>query len=159
MEEYLPAHLKHLEHSKLFRALDQAVSSFRQNKVIDDKFLAVLVKTMASEFEKACDHLPVSSRTLDLQDTARIANYRFDRGYWELVIPDATIAIKDSKSGTVLLRQQAPVLSIQGSGGGLRKGKRKTESIKRAHTRQVARDSRREDSLDDSEFSDDDWEP
>ena len=160
MKEFLPPHLRHLEHSKLFKALESAVASFRANKIVDDTFVSTLVQTMASEFEKACDHLPVSSRTLDIGDGARIANYRFDRGYWEIVVPDASVVIKDSKSGTVLLRQNAKTLAVEGSGGGIRKGKRKTESIKRAHTRQVARDSRREEVDEDSDYDEDDeWEP
>jgi hypothetical protein len=165
MSAYLPSHLKHLQHTTLFTSLESALASFRANHIIDEAFVKILVSTMASEYEKACERVPVNTRALEIAETSvGISNYRFDRGYWEIVVPNATIILKDSKSGTILMKQHVANLSIEGSGGGLRKGKRKSESIKRAHTRQVARDSRRNEAEDDSDFEEDDdedgeWKP
>ena len=167
LREYLPPHLKHLQHSKLFTSLEQSVSSFRANKIVDERFMEALVQIMASEFEKACDRAPINCISLNLADNAKLSNYRFDRGYWELVVPDMQVSVVDDHSSTVIFKERANV-SIEGSGGGLRKGKRKSESMKRAHTRQVAKDARKastkketddEDEDVKDEFSDEEWTP
>ena len=162
LTQHLPNHLKHLQHSTLFKALEVSVAQFVANKIIDDAFLGALVRTLAAEFEKACDRSPVNSKAVEIADSSQIANYRFDRGYWEIVVPQTSVLITDNKTTTVLFRDSVNV-SIEGSGGGLRKGKRKSESIKRAHTRQVAHDTRRRevesDEDEDSEDEDGDWNP
>ncbi|NDD93290.1 hypothetical protein EBZ37_14570 [bacterium] len=152
MEKYLPAHLKHLSHSRLFSALDHALGSFRANRIVDERFVEALVTALGKEFEKACDRNPVNTRSVQLSEDGKVVNYRFDRGYWEVVVKDTEISVVDSKMSSVIFREKSDV-SVEGSGGGLRKGKRKSESMKRAHTRLVARDTRR------SEDSSDDWEP
>jgi hypothetical protein len=156
--EYLPPHLKHLKHSRLFEALDHSLMMFRANHIIDEKLVETLVIIVASEFEKTCDKQPVNGRTLQFPDSSRIANYRFDRGYWELVIPKSQVSVVDSRASSVIFRETNDI-SIEGSGGGLRKGKRKSESIKRAHTRQVAKDSRAVSSDEEDYDEDEDWTP
>lgn len=167
LRDYLPAHLKHLQHSKLFISFEHSVSSFRANKIVDERFIEALVQIMATEFEKACDRSPVNCISLNLADNSKLSNYRFDRGYWELVVPDMQVSVVDDHSSTVIFKERANV-SIEGSGGGLRKGKRKSESMKRAHTRQVATDARRvsikkqsddENDEEGDEFSDEEWTP
>jgi hypothetical protein len=162
LAQHLPNHLKHLQHSALFKALERSVAQFAANKIVDDAFLGALVRALATEFEKACDRQPVNSKALEIADSSQIANYRFDRGYWEIVVPKTSVLITDNKTTTVLFRDSVNV-AIEGSGGGLRKGKRKSESIKRAHTRQVAHDTRRKDKESDEDEGyddeDEDWNP
>ncbi len=159
LNSFLPTHLRHFEHSKVFKALSQAVEPFQKNKIIDDEFVEALVTCIASEFEKACDTPPVSHRVLQLPGDAPIVNYRFDRGYWELVFQKSNVIVRDNKTSNIVFKQEANMLAIEGCGGGLRRGKRKTESIKRAFSRQIARDSRKIESESEYQDSDEDWVP
>lgn len=159
----LPNHLRHLQHSQLFSGLVASVTQFHTNKIVDEKFIAKLVEAFACEFEKAFDRHPVNCKTLEISENSTIINYRFDRGYWELVVPDTTLVILDQSNGRSSFFRDSITVGIEGAGGGMRKGKRKSESIKRAHTRQVAKDTRWEGSSDDSEVQDSDdsgeWVP
>ena len=162
LKEFLPANMKHIQHSKLFQSLEGSLSQFYGNKIVSAKFVAKLVDVLVSEFEKAFDRQPVSSRILEVSPNSAIVNYRFDRGYWEIVLPSTSVMITDKASGTTTFFRESVDVSFEGSGGGLRKGKRKSESIKRAHSRQVAKDTRyvkEAESDEDEEYSDGDWEP
>jgi hypothetical protein len=100
---------------------------------------------------------------LEISEGSTIVNYRYNRGYWEIVSPSTSVLVSDHNTGKTLYFKDSINLAIEGSGGALRKGKRKSESIKRAHTRQVAKDVRYQGSSDESEdydFDDDgDWKP
>ena len=152
----LPTHLKHFQHSRLFTGLVESMDTFYKNKIIDDSFVERLVPVFASEFEKAFDRYPVNSKSLEIAEDASIVNYRFDRGYWEIVIPETTVMISDQSNGRSCFFRDAVSVKIEGSGGGMRKGKRKSESIKRAHTRQVAKDTRWEGSSDEEDEEEED---
>lgn len=157
LNSFLPSHLRHLEHSKLFKALESAIEPFRKNQIVDDEFLWLLFEALAIEFEKSCESVAVKDRVLVLPSQPPIVNYRFDRGYWELVLPKTQVVVRD-KSQTIY-EVEANLVSIEGSGSGLRKGKRKTESVKRAFSRQMAKDSRRDEDSSDPSSEDGDWIP
>ena len=162
--QYLPVKMKHLQHSKLFKSLEQALAPFIANKIVDTRFISKLVDVFALEFEQSFDKPPVSANILELSDNSAIINYRFDRGYWEVVVPQTTVMLTDQATGTTTFFRESVDVSIEGSGGALRKGKRKSESIKRAHSRQVAKDTRyRAKSDDESDYDDEDgdaeWKP
>jgi hypothetical protein len=162
LSTFLPGHLRHLQHSKLFKAIETAVDPFRKNKIVDDEFAEALVMCIATEFEKTCETPPISNRVLELPGDAPILNYRFDRGYWELVFAKSNVIVRDTKSSNVVFKREANMLAIEGSGSGLRRGKRKTESIKRAFSRQIARDSRKHSESEsdyEEEGSDEEWVP
>ena len=162
LAEYLPDNMKHLKNSKLFTALEDALKPFLANKIVDAKFVNRLIVSLATEFDKAFDRPPVNSRILELAESSSIVNYRFDRGYWEVVVPQTTVMLTDKTLGTTTFFKEGVDVSIEGSGAALRKGKRKSESIKRAHSRQVAKDARYKSESDDDDFSDDDdgeWRP
>ena len=159
LKELLPNHLKHLQHSKLFKSLETAVSTFQQNKIVDEVFLKLLVRTLATEFEKMFDRPPVNARVVEIADNSSIVNYRFDRGYWEIVIHDTSVMVSDKSTSTTIFFSDAQDVSVEGSGSSLRKGKRKSESIQRAHTRQVAKDARYQDTDSDADEGESEWEP
>lgn len=164
LDQYLPAHMKHLKHSNLFSALETAIGPFIENKIVDARFVEKLIEIFAMEFDKAFDRQPINSRILELSYSSSIVNYRYDRGYWEVVVPQTTIMITDKSTGTTIFFRDSVDVSIEGSGGPLRKGKRKSESIKRAHSRQVAKDTRyaepNSEGGDDEDFDgDEEWRP
>jgi hypothetical protein len=162
LAEYLPDNMKHLKSSKLFAALEDALQPFIANKILDTKFVSRLVSIFASEFDKAFDRPPVNSKILELAESSSIVNYRFDRGYWEVVVPQTTVMLTDKATGTTNFFKAGVDVSIEGSGAALRKGKRKSESIKRAHSRQVAKDARYKSDSENEEYSEDDdaeWRP
>ena len=162
LKDMLPNHLKHLSESALFRSLEETIAYFTQHKIVEEPFVAKLVEIMAAEFERACDRAPINSRMLEIAEGSSIINYRYNRGYWSVVVPSTSVLVSDHTGGSTLFFQESVDMAIEGSGGSLRKGKRKSESIKRAHTRQVARDVRWTGSSDESdeyEGSDDEWKP
>ena len=166
LKSYLPGHLKHLAESVLFKSLDKSIAYFLEHRIVDQTFAAKLVELLAVEFERACDRTPINSKMLEIAEGSSIINYRYHKGYWEIVVPSTSVMVSDHTSGSTNLFQSCVDLAIEGSGGAIRKGKRKSESIKRAHTRQVARDVRWTESSDESEEeydgdSDDDteWNP
>jgi hypothetical protein len=167
IESYLPNHLKHLRESVLYKSLDQSVSYFLENRIVDERFVGKLVEILATEFERACDRVPINSKMLEIAEGSSIVNYRYHKGYWEIVVPGTSAMVSDHTTGSTSMFQSSVDVAIEGSGGPLRKGKRKSESIKRAHTRQVAKDIRWDGSSDesedeyesDAEEEDDDWKP
>ena len=159
VKKLLPSHLKHLQHSKLFNSLEKAVSIFTANKIVSEEFLLLLVTTLGEEFEKMYDRPPVNSRVVDIAENSSIANYRFDRGYWELVVPSTSVMVTDKAEARTIFFADSIDLAVEGSGSGLRKGKRKSQSIQRAHTRQIARDTRYESSDDSQDDEDEEWKP
>ena len=158
LKTHLPNHLKHLHHSKLFKSLESAVSIFQQGKIVNDAFLELLVKTLGMEFEKLFQRPPVNARIVEIAENSSIVNYRFDRGYWEVVLPTTSVMVSDKNTGTTVFFADSVNVSVEGSGSSLRKGKRKSESIQRAHTRQVAKDTRYKNE-DDEDDDDEDWNP
>ena len=166
LKAYLPGHLKHLAKSMIFKSLEKSIYYFLEHRIVDQVFAAKLVEILASEFERACDRAPVNSKMLEIAEGSSIVNYRFHKGYWELVLPSTSVMVSDHTSGATTLFKSSVDVSIEGSGGPIRKGKRKSESIKRAHTRQVARDVRWNGSSDEDEeedegesVEDEDWNP
>jgi hypothetical protein len=162
ISDYLPRNLRHLEHSKLCVSLQESLSHFADNQIVDEAFVRKFVEVFASEFDAAFDRAPINSKVLQLSEDSAIVNYRFDRGYWSIVVPGTTVMVTD-QTKTALFKDKVN-LAIEGSGGGLRKGKRKSESIKRAYSRQIAKDVRWNESSNsdesESELDDDssDWE-
>jgi len=166
LKSYLPGHLKHLSESVLFKSLESSIAYFLEHRIVDQVFAAKLVEILAAEFERACDRAPINSKMLEITEGSSIVNYRYHKGYWELVLPSTSVMVSDHTSGGTALFQSCVDVSIEGSGGPIRKGKRKSESIKRAHTRQVARDVRwtgssdeSEDEYEDESDQDGDWNP
>lgn len=163
ISDFLPRNLRHLEHSKLFKSLAESIAQFAENRIVDEVFLRKLVEVFAAEFDAAFDRAPVNSRILQVSDNSGIINYRYDRGYWSIVVPSTSVVVSDQSTGKTAVFKDKVNVSIEGSGGGLRKGKRKSESIKRAYSRQIAKDVRwNEEDTDESEseLDDDssDWE-
>jgi len=155
LKDFLPTHLKHLSESFLFRSLEDSIAHFQTHRIVDQAFVKKLVEIMCNEFERACDRAPINSRMLEIAEGSTLINYRYNRGYWELVSPTTSVLVSDNNTGKTLFFKDSINLAIEGSGFALRKGKRKSESIKRAHTRQVAKDARYDGSSDESENFDD----
>ena len=166
LKSYLPNHLKHLSESVLFQSLDKSISYFLEHRIVDHQFVAKLVQILSAEFERACDRAPINSKMLEISEGSSIVNYRYHKGYWQIVVPSTSAMVSDHNTNASTLFHSAVDVSIEGSGGPLRKGKRKSESIKRAHTRQVAKDVRYSGSSDESDVDfesgseeDADWRP
>ena len=166
LRAYLPGHLKHLAESVLFKSLENSIAYFLEHRIVDQVFAAKLVEILAAEFERACDRAPINSKMLEIAEGSSIVNYRYHKGYWEIVLPSTSVMVSDHTSGDTSVFKSSVNVAIEGSGGAIRKGKRKSESIKRAHTRQVARDVRWTGSSDESEDDyegesdeDADWKP
>lgn len=82
LSDFLPRNLRHLEHARLFNALEESITQFAENQIVDENFLRKLVEVFANEFDAAFDKAPINSRTLQLSEKSGIINYRYDRGYW-----------------------------------------------------------------------------
>ena len=165
-KDFLPGYLMHIHHSKLFKSLVLSIEYFHKNKIVDEKFIHKLISAFAEEFVETFARYPVNSRILEISENSSIVNYRFDRGYWEFVLPGCSIMVSDQSTGRTLYFHEADNIGLEGCGLGLRKGKRKLESINRAHTLQVAKDTRwranskEEDSVDEDEDDEDgEWIP
>ncbi len=136
VEESLPTHVKHFQHSALFAGLSDAIEELISERVLLHEHASALVEMAAVAFEEEFEKPPVSLTALNLGTGTGITNYRHDSGYWELVIRGPVEVQLDNMKNTVGL------LGIEGSGGSLSKGKTTAQGLRAAHTRQQALDGK-----------------
>ena len=166
LSEELPLHLQHLKYTCLYQSLEESIKYFFENKIINKEFISKLIQIFAIEFEKSFDRNSINSKILEISENSQIINYRYNKGFWSIVIPNTTLLVTDhhisAPTGKTIFFKESVNVCIQGSGGALRKGKRKSESIKRAHTRQIAKDARWQQDRDEDDSDEDDsdeWKP
>ena len=155
IEDFLPPHLKHWKHSKLFKSLEMTLSQF--DGMLENRQITILIKKIIS-----IELLKIFENTkFEIPPGFGIENYRYNSTYWEIVVPKATVRLNDNSTGKTRFFDSGVDVAIEGSGGSIRKGKRKVESIKRASSRQTAQDlkkKRREEEGETDSEEEEEWD-
>jgi hypothetical protein len=142
LNSYLPGHLKHLQHTCLFQSLGKTMEEFLDNGLISNETAGELMQITASRLEDEFEESQIPSSSIRISPGEGIVNYRYDEGYWELVVEGPVeLELEDGTQVT------AGLVGIEGCGGGLTKGKKEGAKLKAAHTRQQALDEQSEDSF------------
>ena len=146
----LPAHVKHFMHTSLFESLDDVLADFVGERVLPAEAAHALVEEAARALESEFENPPLSLSALAVDAGAGIENYRFNAGYWQMAIKGPIEARFERGSFFALV----PALGLEGSGGGLTKGKGTAQGMKAAHTRQQAHDDKVALAKDEDSWSD-----
>lgn len=146
----LPVHVKHFMHTSLFESLDDVLTDFVGERVLPADAAHALVDEAARVLEAEFENAPLSLSALAIAPGAGIDNYRFNAGYWQMAIK-GPVELRFERGSFFAV---VPELGLEGSGGGLTKGKGSAQGMKAAHTRQQAQDDKVAFTKDEDSWSD-----
>ena len=150
VQDALPAHVKHFRNTSLFESLEEVLNEFVGERILPAEAAQLLVETAAQALEQEFEKPPLSLSALALGSGGGIENYRFNAGYWQMVLRGPIEARFERGSFTA----SVPLLGLEGSGGGLAKGRGSAQGLKTAHTRQQAQDEKQAVVVEEDSWSD-----